>query len=55
MFRGAAHYVKRKIRWRKIVRGVARGGIADLSEEDIAQISTEEFFKFPLAIKLAIS
>eukprot|EP00519_Triparma_laevis_P006083 CAMPEP_0182519878 /NCGR_PEP_ID=MMETSP1321-20130603/45326_1 /TAXON_ID=91990 /ORGANISM="Bolidomonas sp., Strain RCC1657" /LENGTH=578 /DNA_ID=CAMNT_0024727869 /DNA_START=240 /DNA_END=1974 /DNA_ORIENTATION=+ len=55
VFRGAELYIRRKIRWRKILRCVVKGDVSDLSDEDLAQISMEEFAKFPLTIKAALT
>ncbi|GMH73073.1 hypothetical protein TrST_g10227 [Triparma strigata] len=55
VFRGAELYIRRKIRWRKILRCVAKGDVSDLSDEDVAQISMPEFAKFPLTIKKSLT
>ncbi|GMH89419.1 hypothetical protein TrVE_jg13084 [Triparma verrucosa] len=52
VFRGAAEWWRRRVRWKKIMRN---GDAADLSEADIAEISEKEFMKFPLAVKSALS
>ncbi|GMH86286.1 hypothetical protein TrVE_jg9121 [Triparma verrucosa] len=55
VFRGAVLYIRRKLRKNKISRCVVKKDFSDMSKEDLAQISTDEFAKFPLKFKESLT